>query len=246
MTRATLLLILMLASAASPTAPMQFDRFAASFVLKVFGTTIGRTEWRLVPIENQRFLWESRSETAGAGALIRDVYITERSESEAYGQAFRPRVYTYDRYGKNTTRNVRVTFDWNDGAALNTANGHTWRMSVPPEALDKFNYLLALMRDLADGERRMQYTIADGGRLKVYDMREIGTQTLETALGTLETVKIRRLRHQDDREAILWCAPALGYLPVKLEYRDGDGRLISMTIQSIEGRPPTAVKNPGG
>jgi Protein of unknown function (DUF3108) len=244
--RAALTLLLSFACAICPAAAMEIEGFKASFVLKVFGTTIGRSEWRLVPTENERFLWESRSETAGAGALIRDVYITERSESEAYGEAFRPRVYTYERYGKNATRNVRVTFDWNTGVALNTANGHTWRMSVPPGTLDKFNYLLALMRDLGDGERSMQYTIADGGRLKVYDMREIGTETLETALGTLETVKIRRLRHQDDREAILWSAPALGYLPVKLEYRDGDGRLISMTIQSIEGRPPTVVKNPGG
>ena len=246
MMRVTIALLLMLASAVSPAAQMQIEGFTARFVLTVFGTTIGRSEWRLVPIENGRFLWEARSETAGAGALIRDVYITERSESEAYGEAFRPRVYSYDRYGKNATRSVRVTFDWNNGVALNTANGQTWRMSVPPETLDKFNYLLALMRDLADGQRSMQYTIADGGRLKVYDMREIGSETLETALGTLETVKIRRLRHQDDREAILWSAPALGYLPVKLAYRDGDGRLISMTIQSIEGRPPTVVKNPGG
>ena len=129
MTRAALVLIVMLASAFSPAAQMQIDGFTASFVLKVFGTTIGRSEWRLVPTENERFLWESRSETAGAGALIRDVYITERSESEAYGEAFRPRVYTYDRYANNATRSVRVTFDWNNGVALNTANGQTWRMT---------------------------------------------------------------------------------------------------------------------
>ena len=246
MTRAAFAVLLMLACTICPAAPMQIERFVASFVLKAFGTTVGRSEWRLVPIDNEQFLWESRSETAGAAALVRDVYVTERSESEVYGQAFRPLVYHYDRYGKNATRNVRVTFDWKNGVAFNTAKGHTWRMSVPPGTLDKLNYLLALMRDLADGKRSMRYTIADGGRLKVYDMREVGTETLETALGTLETLKIRRLRQQDDQEATLWCAPALGYLPVKLEHRDSDGRLVSMYIQSIEGMPPTVIKNPGG
>ncbi len=246
MTRTAFVLILMIASAACPAATMRMDRFVASFVLKIFGTTVGRSEWRLVPGENEQFLWESRSETAGAGALISDVYITERSESELYGQTFRPLVYRYSRYGKNAVRNIQVTFDWDNGVVLNTAKGHTWSMSVPPQTLDKLNYLLALMRDLADGKRSMRYTIADGGRLKVYDMREVGTETLETALGTLKTVKIRRLRHKDDREATLWCAPALGFLPVKLEHRDRDGRLVSMTIQSIEGMPPTVVKNPGG
>jgi hypothetical protein len=245
-TRAAFVLLSMLVYAHAPAAPMQFDRFVASFVLKAFGTTVGRSEWRLVPIENDQFLWESRSETVGAGALIRDVYITERSESEVYDHSFRPLVYRYDRYARNATRNVEVKFDWNDSIVLNTAEGHTWRMSVPAGTLDKLNYLLALMRDLSDGKRSMQYTIADGGQLKRYDLRAVGTETLDTALGTMKTLKIRRLRHEDDREATLWCAPSLGYLPVKLENRDRDGRLVSMYIESIEGMPPTVVKKPGG
>lgn len=246
MMRAAVVVLSMLVGAPAPAAPMQFDRFVASFVLKAFGTTVGRSEWRLVPTESGQFLWESRSETAGAGAFIRDVYVTERSESEVHDHSFRPLVYRYDRYARNASRKVQVTFDWNEGVVLNTAAGHTWRMSVPPGTLDKLNYLLALMRDLADGKRAMQYTIADGGRLKHYDMRAIGAETLETALGTLETLKIRRLRHADDREATLWCASALGFLPVKLEHRDRDGRLVSMYIESIEGMPPTVVKGPGG
>ena len=225
---------------------MELNRFVANFVLTAFGTTVGRTQWRLVPIDDLQFLWESHSESAGAGALIRDLYISERSESEIHGESFRPLVYNYDRYGESGSRKVQVSFDWDNGVVLNTAQDHTWRMTVPPGTLDKLNYLLALMRDLTDGKRNMRYTIADGGRLKTYQMRAAGTETLETALGTLKTLKVRRLRDQDEDEAILWCASALGYLPVKLEHRDRDGRLVSMHIESIEGMPPTVIKRPGG
>lgn len=238
MTRAALVLLSMLACAPAQTASLQFDRFVASFVLRALGTTVGRSEWRLVPISDTRFLWETRSETAGAGALIRDVYVFERSESEIVGQTFRPLVYQYDRYGSNATRNVRVTFDWQDGMVVNTAQGHAWRMEVPPETLDKLSYLLALMRDLADGKRSMQYSIADGGRLKRYQLRAHGTETLQTALGPLETLKVVRLREDGGARATLWCAPALGYLPVKLERPDRDGELVSMTIESLQGLPP--------
>ena len=246
MARAVFVLLLTFGCGVCSAAPLQVEGFVARFVLKTFGTTVGRTEWRLVPMEKQRFLWESRSETAGAGAWIRDVYITERSESERYGQSFRPRVYHYERYGKNATRHVQVAFDWENGVALNTAKGHTWRMSLPPGTLDKLNYLLALMSDLSDGKRSMQYRIADGGRLKVYDMRAAGTEILETAIGTLKTLKIQRLRNGDYGQATLWCASAFGFLPVKMEHRDGEGRLVSMYIQSIEGMPPTVIKRPGG
>jgi hypothetical protein len=246
MTRCALLLGLVLGSTLCSAAPLQFERFVASFVLTAFGTTVGRTEWRLVPLDSAQFLWESRSETAGAGALLRDVYITERSESQIHGLSFRPLDYHYDRYGENVTRNIRVRFDWENHIVLNTAKDHTWQMSVPEGTLDKLNYLLALMRDLADGKRSMRYNIADGGRLKVYEMRADGTETLETALGTLKTLRIRRLRDPDYGVATLWCASALGYLPVKLEQRDRDGILVSMQIQSIEGMPPTVIKRPGG
>jgi hypothetical protein len=246
MTRCVLALSLMLVSAVCAGAPLEFERFVASFVLTAFGTTVGRTEWRLVPMDNRRFLWEARSETAGAGALIRDVYITERSESQIYGQTFRPLIYHYDRYGESLTRKVQVRFEWENNIVLNTAKDHTWQMPVPTGTLDKFNYLLALMHDLADGKRNMRYTIADGGRLKIYEMRTDGSETLETALGRLKTLRILRLRDPDYGEATLWCASALGYLPVKLEHRDRDGMLVSMRIQSIEGMPPTVIKRPGG
>ncbi len=246
MMRAAVVLAWMLACGHAAAAPMQVDGFVASFVLKAFGTTVGRTEWRLIPTENDRFVWESRSETAGAGALVRNVYITERSEAEIYGDSFRPRVYRYNRRDANAARHVEVSFDWSDGVALNTVEEHTWRMAVPVGTLDKLSYLLVLMRDLADGKRLMQYAVADGGHLKRYALRAVGRETLITALGTLETVKVRRSRHQDDREATLWCAPSLGFLPVKLEHRDGEGRLVSMLIESIEGRPPSAASNPGG
>ncbi len=246
MRRAALSLLLVCAAGVCPAATIELDRFVASFVLTAYGTTVGRTEWRLVPTGERQFLWESRSETAGAGALIRDVYVTERSESELHENAFRPLRYNYDRQAGNANRSVQVAFDWRDNVVENTAEGHTWRMQVPPGTLDKLNYLLALMGDLALGRRDMRYTIADGGKLKIYEMRAAGTEVLETALGRLDTLKVRRLRDAEYGEATLWCAPALGYLPVKLENRDRDGRLVSMYIESIEGPPPAVVAPAGG
>lgn len=243
MKRIAVVMLSMLACIVPPPAlPFNLDAFSASYVLVAFGTTVGRSEWRLVPMTDDFFLWESRSESTGPVALVHDVDVTERSEAELHGGSFRPLLYEYDRHGENAARNVRVAFDWSDGMVLNTVGGHTWSMSVPDGTLDKLSYLLALMQDLADGRRSMQYPVADGGRLKRYQLHAIGTETLETSLGSLETVIVHRLRHSDDRLAILWCAPTLGYLPVKLEHRDGEGRLVSMHIESIQGLPPTASR----
>jgi len=241
MKRAAALLVSMsLAIVSPPVVCVEIDAFTASYVLQAYGTMVGRSEWRLIPVSDKRFIWESRSESAGPAALIHDVDVTERSTSELHGASFRPLLYQYDRHAENGARNVRVAFDWSDGIVLNTVGGHTWRMAIPAGTFDKLSYLLVLMQDLADGRRSMQYPVADGGQLKRYALRAVGSETLETALGTLETLIIERLRHADDRHATLWCAPSLGYLPVKLEHRDGEGRLVSMHIESIEGMPSTA------
>jgi hypothetical protein len=50
----------------------------------------------------------------------------------------------------------------------------------------------------------------------------VGKETLELPAGTFETVKILRLRENKKRETLVWCAPALNYLPVRIWQREKD------------------------
>jgi hypothetical protein len=237
--RSVVALILILLAPASPGAPQFPDHFAAHFVLKAFGATVGEGEWRLKPSQNGRFVWEAHARTAGIALLFRDVKISETSQSEYFEQSFRPLMYRYDRTGDNKAETAEVSFDWHKGIARNTVKGKTWQMPVPVGTLDKITYLLAMMSDLSAGKRTMRYTIADGGKLKVYDMRELGTETLDTPLGSLETLKMERHR-RDGRETTLWCAPALGFLPVKVMHREREGWSVTMYVERLEGRPPNS------
>lgn len=237
--RIVLALIIALVAPASLHAAQFADHFAAHFVLKAFGATVGKGEWRLEPSQDGRFVWEAHARTAGIALLFRDVKISETSQAEYFEQSFRPLMYRYDRTGDNKAETAEVSFDWHEGIARNTVKGQTWQMPVPAGTLDKITYVLAMMSDLSAGKRAMRYTIADGGKLKVYDMRVLGTETLETPLGSLETLKMER--HRDDgRETILWCAPALGFLPVKVVHREREGWSVTMFVESVDGRPPNS------
>lgn len=230
-TLAALLVGLAPASAAAPEVP---TRFEASFVIETLGATVGRNSWRLIPVADNRFVWESRSRTAGIAKLIRDVTIVERSESEYVGDTVRPLVYEYDRSGDDEPRRLEIAFDWQQGLARNMVAGERWSMSVPDGTLDKINYLLVLMHDLAAGKRRMSYTVADGAKLKTYDMQVEGDERLDTALGELDTLRIRRIR-DDGRETRVWCAPSLAYMPVRVRHTERDGWVVTSSIESVEG-----------
>jgi len=140
---------------------------------------------------------------------------------------------------------VRIRFDWERGSARIATPADAWTLAVRPTTLDKLVYTLVLMRDLGRGAERLAYDIADGGKLKRYVFRVEGRESIETGLGRLETLRLRR-EHRSARETTLWSAPALGYLPVRIDHRERDGTRISLRLESLEGlgrgaRPPTAA-----
>ena len=212
------------------------QRFEASFTLKSLGATVARTHWTLSPLDDGRYVYESRSETSGVMAWVSKDNIVERSEWRYHDDALRPLSYSYRRDGRKSRR-VAVAFDWDKRVARNTTAGATWQMPIPEGTLDKLNYLLAMMRDLADGKRDIRYQVADGGRLKSYRLLAVGNERLTTELGRLDTVVIRRLREGKRRETTLWCAPSLRYLPVRIEHRERDGVDVLLAIDSVRGLP---------
>ncbi|HDY84394.1 MAG TPA: DUF3108 domain-containing protein, partial [Methylophaga sp.] len=76
---------------------------------------------------------------------------------------------------------------------------------------------------------------ADGGKLKNYQIRVIGKETITTPLGEIDTIKLTRHRNKDeDRETTLWCSPALDYMPVKLEHIE-DETTFTAVIRQLKG-----------
>ncbi len=209
--------------------------FDVSYDLRTSGTTIARTRWSLRAAGGDRFVYESHSATVGIAKLFRDVTVVERSEWEQLGNDLRSLSYRYSRTGRRD-KQVVVAFDWERGLVRNTVRGDSWQMEIPPGTLDKLNYFLALMRDLARGHESVEYTVADGGKLKPYRFERNGTEVIETSLGRLETVRVERIRDSDSpRETTLWCAPSLGFLPVRARHKEKDGRVVFWDVVSVDG-----------
>lgn len=210
------------------------ERFSARYVLSAQGVDIGKTHWTLAPLGDGRFAYESRSEAIGLARLLRDERIDERSVWRLADGSVQPLRYTYNRSGGKRVRNVEVEFDWQDGRVRNTLNGQTWSMPIEAGMLDKLVYLLALMNDLAAERREVRYAVADGGKVKTYLLRVVGRERVDTVKGSLEATVVERRREGDERETRIWCAPALGYLPVRVEHRE-DGEVVRLELESLEG-----------
>ena len=214
------------------TSPGAFpDRFDVHYELHAAGLQVGTTKISLAPLEDGHLEYTTFSRATGAAALLGRYEILERSILERSGSRLRPLHYTYRRSGRKPRR-VEVFFDWAEGRAANHVGGETWEMRIPEATLDKQSQLLVLMQDLAAGERPASYRVADGGKLKIYLFHYLGRERVSTALGDFDTLAVERTRADSTRTTTFWCAPALDYLPVRVEHREGDRHRLVLHIRS--------------
>ncbi|MDH5456837.1 MAG: DUF3108 domain-containing protein, partial [Gammaproteobacteria bacterium] len=67
------------------------------------------------------------------------------------------------------------------------------------------------------GEPSDTYVLFDVDKMRIANVRNIGTREIRTRAGTYEAVGIQHQKEGSSRVTTLWCAPDLDYLPVVIE-----------------------------
>jgi len=178
----------------------------------------------------------SLSGDIGAGARVEEL-----SSGRVVAGRFRPDQYRHRRDG-DAQRTLDVRFDWGAVRAAMASADRPWTMKIPPDTQDKLSVLLALRTDLAAGADELSYPVADGGRLKTY--RYTRERPDEVAIGQAawSSITLTRVKDKGEIDYRLWLAPALAYLPVRVE-RTANGvhyRMELIAHQLGPARPPAA------
>ena len=103
---------------------------------------------------------------------------------------------------------------------------------LKPGVLDTMSVQIALMHELLAGNTPRYFVIVDKGRIKDYNYTAVGEETLVTPIGEYRTLVFRSTRPGSDTGTYFWCAPELGYLPLKVERREGSKVQWSMALQT--------------
>ena len=223
-----------LSAAAPAAAPRLPERLTATFGVEAAGQTIGEARWTLAPEPGHRYRFESVTKAVGLFSLLLS---GDRREVSlwTYDPAGRPRPlrYTFEKSGGKPQAAV-IDFDWNAGVATSAYRGKTATLPLAPGTLDALVYVLALMQDLRAAKPELSYTLAERGKVKTYVLTREGHEQVETGLGTLDAVRLSRV-DEEGRKTTLWCAPALGYVPVVMEHAEGRGEAIRLRLREKSG-----------
>jgi len=205
--------------------------FEAKYKVHRGSLTIGEAQRRLYQ-QGDVWVFENSSRTTGLAALFVKDTVTERSHAHYQNGRMLPQSYLYQREGGKREREVKLRFDWPQQRVVNSINDDPWVMDIPTGTLDKFLYQLQMMIDL-EKQQPLNYQVADGGKLKQYQIEIIGSELLTTPFGEFETVILKR--RNDKRQTTMWCAKALHFLPLKITQIEKDGAEYRAEISKLTG-----------
>ncbi|MEX1081802.1 MAG: DUF3108 domain-containing protein [Halofilum sp. (in: g-proteobacteria)] len=203
------------------TLPGPLTPFEARYEVSNGTLRVGTASFKLT---HSAGLWRYRStlEARGLFALFAENPMRETTWLQPHEGELRPMIYRHQE-GEEVRR---VVFDWSAGQAQVQEDGERRRIPLEPASRDQLSAILAVMVALEAGEHSVTFPgVTDDGESAPLHFERAGTESLTVAHGTYDTVRVDR-QHDDDRVTSTWLAPALAWLPVRVEQRE-DGELIA-------------------
>jgi hypothetical protein len=114
-------------------------------------------------------------------------------------------------------RVVSLDFDWRAQKVEGVVNDERFESELNSRVHDRVSIQYELMHDLQNGGAEERYWMLDGAELKLLNVRKVGHRTVDVPYGKFEVVGIQHSKENSNRVTTLWCAEALGYLPVIIE-----------------------------
>lgn len=238
-----LIATLFLAMVAAASQAATLTPFHATYHLTVGGVTAGEATYEL-KIRGNDLEFKARVEPRGVASMFTSDVATEQSRLRLNGDGrLVPLHYEYRqiRYRRNIVHK-QIEFDWAAGEARTRVDGERQTLAVEAGVIDRMALQLKLMRNrlAGDGADEIAYTVVEDHGLREYRFEVTGRETITTGAGDFETIRLER-RH-GSRTTVFWSAPALGYLPVRVEQQRSGYPTTRMDATVID-MPNTALSH---
>lgn len=141
--------------------------------------------------------------------------------------------FSYKRKVFGKTKAWTITTDWTSKQFKYESHKTSQTVPFTGDALaDRLSEQFSVRCFVATGADTFSIDTVRRDELKTQLFKRIGQENLETALGTLETIKIEKQHDSDSRETHLWFSPKHNFRLVKLVQTDEDETL-TIEIKSL-------------
>ena len=140
-------------------------------------------------------------------------------------------------------RKVETRLDHEEQQAIGHIDSERFTLDVPEGTLDFLGSLYMMMQQLETGELgntgdTVRIRTLERDRLREYEFRRDGEETVDSGIGSLDTVRVVRRSDNGDVELAAWFAPDLNHIPVRFDYEAG-GRVFELELTALEWHEPS-------
>ena len=131
-------------------------------------------------------------------------------------------------------RGADVSFDWDAGRATGVYGGVPVDLALKSGVQDDLSIQIALLYALRQGRVPSNLSMIDKNSIRDYNYRQLGTETIDTRLGRIDTVVYASQHTGSPRVTRFWCAPTKGYVPMRVQQKRIDSVEWTMEIESLK------------
>jgi Protein of unknown function (DUF3108) len=195
------------------------------------GMTVAATT---VQLEKSGDTWTytSRSEPRGVGKLMSQRPRTV-SVLRVTANGVEPMSYKGDDGTSSNKRTINLNYDWTQHRVTGVYEQTPVDLPLTADVQDDSSVQVALMAALLGGRTPDHFSVIDKNSVREYRYRRDGTETLKTPFGDVATLIYSSSRANSPRVNRYWCAPARGFIPLRVQQKRGDAVEWTMEIQSL-------------
>jgi hypothetical protein len=206
--------------------------FEASYKWVWHGMTVAVSSLKLEQ-HPDNWVYSSKSDPRGLGKMFSERPVQQSTLQITQG-GVRPLHYKADDGTSSTKRDADVQFDWEHNHATGVYEDAKVDMPLHPGTQDDLSIQIALMVDLLAGRTPDRLLLIDKNTVREYRYTRDGEESIDTPLGKMDTVIYRSQKAGSPRVTRFWCAPSLGYIPMRVEQTKGDDVQWTMLVQSAK------------
>lgn len=166
--------------------------------------------------------------------LLTSNQVQEQASGEIHNGQVQSTQYAQQADTGGETRDIQLRFNRSTGQVEAHDNAEQATLPLSPGVTDPLSLHLMVMWDLERDQLPEQYALIDGTRIRTYQIRNEGEETLKTALGELHTVRVSQAQSDGSRITTFWFATDLQYLPVRITRQKKGREDLRLEIRSVE------------
>jgi hypothetical protein len=126
-------------------------------------------------------------------------------------------------------------FDWRSNQVFDIKKDRFWRIKLIPGTQNNITYQEQMRQDIKAGKQAFSYPVAYRGKLKTYEFKVVGEETIDSAIGTVDCIKIEQLLNKYNKlTTFIWLSKQHDYILIKINQKRGKKPAQEIQIQSVE------------